>query len=90
MHAGDGCNATLAAFNRAVADLGPLIKAGQVNVTGEDAAARAAVYGVHAAELSASPCALHVALAPFDDKGDPAEWQRFAGARHAQRQMCGC
>ena len=80
LHAGGDCNATLAAFNKAVSELGPLIKAGQVDVTAEEAAAKAGAYSVSAAELSAAPCALHLALAPFDDKGEPAEWQRFSGA----------
>ena len=77
--AGTECNATLADFNKAVSELGPLIKAGHVNLTSEEAAAKGASYGVDAAALSASPCALDIALAPFDDKGDPAEWQRYTG-----------
>ena len=75
--AGAECNATLAGFNKAVSELGPLIKAGSVNLTSEEAAAKGASYGVDAAALSA--CALDIALAPFDDKGDPAEWQRYTG-----------
>ena len=82
--AGAECNATLAAFNKAVSELGPLIKAGSVDLTGEEAAAKGTAYGVDAAALS--DCALDVALAPFDDKGDPAEWQRYTGARAPRRR----
>ena len=51
-----------------------------MNLTSEEAAAKGASnFGIDAAALRASPCALDIALAPFDDKGDPAEWQRYAG-----------
>ena len=82
LHAGkpsNACNATLRSFNKAVADLGPLIKAAQVNVTSDEDVAKTGAYGVNPAVLHASSCELDVLLAPFEDKSDAKDWQHYKG-----------
>jgi hypothetical protein len=77
----EGCRKPLSDFNKVVAELGPLIKVGQVNLSSEaDAAAKAREYGIDAEALAGSPCKLEILLAPFDDKGEPEEWQHFKGS----------
>ena len=86
------CKDKVAELNRAVADLGPLIKAAQV-VVGDAASAQAKQYGVDGDKLGTDPCALDIVLLPFDeDKGSPEDWQHYAGAQtwrlHFLDQFC--
>lgn len=75
------CKDKVAELNKAVAELGPLIRAAQV-VVGDAASAQAKQYGVDGDKLGAEPCALDIILLPFDeDKGSPEEWQHYAGAQ---------
>lgn len=77
---GTTCTTALKSFNEVVAELGPLIKAGQVNISSEEGADRGRAYGVSADTLKASDCKLDIVLANFDEKGDPEDWQHFTGA----------
>ena len=85
------CKDKVAELNKVVAELGPLIKAAQVAV-GDTASAQAKQWGVDGDRLGADPCALDIALLPFDeDKGSPDDWQHYAGAQawslHAFKQI---
>ena len=77
---GTKCVTALKNFNEVIAELGPLIKAGQVNVSSEEGGDKARAYGVSADTLKASDCKLDIVLANFDEKGDPEDWQHFTGA----------
>ena len=77
----ESCKDEVAELNRALAELGPLIKAAQV-VIGDAASAQAKQYRVDGDKLGAAPCALDIVLLPFDeDKGSPEDWQHYDGAR---------
>ncbi|BDA46353.1 probable protein disulfide-isomerase DDB_G0275025 [Coccomyxa sp. Obi] len=76
---GTKCATALKDFNKVVAELGPLIKAGQFNTSSEEGADKARSYGVSPEDLKTSPCKLDIALANFDEKGDTEEWPHFTG-----------
>lgn len=76
---GTKCATALKDFNKVVAEMGPLIKAGQFNASIEKGAEIARSYGVSPESLTASPCKLDIVLAGFDEKGDTEEWPHFSG-----------
>ncbi len=76
---GTKCATALKDFNKVVAELGPLIKAGQFNLSNQEGADKARSYGVSLEDLKASPCKLDIVLAGFDEKGDTEEWPHFSG-----------
>ncbi len=76
---GAKCSTALKKFNEVIAELGPLIKAGQVNITSEEGADKARAYGVSGDELKTSDCKLDIVLANYDEKGDAEDWQHFTG-----------
>jgi hypothetical protein len=81
------CTTALKSFNEVVAELGPLIKAGQVNISSEEGADKGRAYGVSADTLKASDCKLDIVLANFDEKGDPEDWQHFTGASNLDMHL---
>ena len=89
---GTNCATALKDFNKAVAEMGPLIKAGQFNASSGEGGERARSYGVSTEKLKASPCKPDIVLAGFDEKGDTEEWPHFNGmlsiANKAVSQGC--
>lgn len=81
---GKDCAAELKKLNEVVAGWGRLARAAAVNLTAEDV--EEGSLGLDMGRLRADPCSLHLALAPFGEKGDPDEWPAYTG--ESPRGIC--